>query len=126
MSWRVLIPELGEEYQFKDKYGRGEYTATPIDLLSLEDAKDIIIKVPTIDFDRNNSFTEMSLLEKWEESKLFSPDIYNEITDFIIKTSIPAYSHDPIFLVRGVDHEWVSLETTELYTVGELKNNERN
>lgn len=125
MNWRISIPELNKKYQFEDKHKRGIYTATPLELLSLEDAKDIIIEVPVIDFDGKSTVTKMSLLEKWEESKLFSPERYNEITDFFIKTSIPGYSSDSLFLVRGVNHEWISLETTELYTVGELKNNER-
>lgn len=126
MNWKIPVPKINERYQFEDKHGRGIYTTIPLKLLSLEDAKDIIIEVPVMDFDKKSSLTKMSLLEKWEESKLFCPEKYNEITDFFIKASAPGYSHDPIFLVRGINHEWISLETTELYTVGELKNKERN
>ena len=126
MNWKISVPELNERYQFIDKHGRGIYIAIPLELLSLEDAKDIVIKVPVVDFDKKSSILEMSLLEKWEESKLFLPEVYSEITDLIIRTSIPGYSSDPIFLVRGTNHEWISLETTELYTIGELKNKERN
>ena len=126
MNWIIPIPDLREKYTFVDSHGRGIYSAIPQKLLTTEDAKEIPIKIPTVDFDGKTSLTELSLFEKWEESKLFSPEKYNDITDFIIRTSIPGYSSDPVFLVRGANHEWISIETTELYTVGILKNKERN
>ena len=118
MNWNIPILLLNRKYEFKDSHGRGIFEIIPLELISIEDAKDIILKIPTKDFDRNTIFIEMSLYDKWEESKLFYPEIYNIITDFFIKASIPGYCREPIYLVRGNEDEWVSLETTELYTIG--------
>ena len=76
MNWIIPIPDLREKYTFVDSHGRGIYSAIPQKLLTTEDAKEIPIKIPTVDFDGKTSLTELSLFEKWEESKLFSPDKY--------------------------------------------------
>ena len=118
MNWTIPVLHIREKYEFRDSHGRGIFEITPLELISIEDAKDIILKIPTKDFDKNTIVIEMSLYDKWEESKLFYPEIYNIITDFFIKANIPGYCREPIYLVRGNEGEWVSLETTELYTIG--------
>lgn len=127
MNWSTPILHIKEEYNFEDFHGRGIFKIIPLELISIEDAKNIILKIPTKDFDRNTVLIEMSLYDKWEESKLFYPEIYNNITDFFIKASIPGYCHEPVYLVRGSDERWTSLETDELYTIGTvLKKREDN
>ena len=92
MNWIIPVLHIREKYEFRDSHGRGIFEITPLELISIEDAKDIILKIPTKDFDKNTIFIEMSLYDKWEESKLFYPKIYNTITDFFIKASIPLAS----------------------------------
>lgn len=118
MNWVIPVLHTREDYEFEDFYKRGIFKIIPQELISLEDSKDIILKIPVKDFDKKTVIVEMSLYDKWEESKLFYPERYNNITDFFIKANIPGYCHEPIYLVRGVDHKWISLETTELYTIG--------
>lgn len=118
MNWIIPVLSTREDYEFKDFHGRGIFKIIPLELISIEDAKNIILKIPTKDFDKNTVLIEMSLYDKWEESKLFYPKIYNTITDFFIKASIPGYCRESIYLVRGNEGEWISLETTELYTIG--------
>ena len=127
MNWTIPVLHIQNEYEFKDFHGRGIFKIIPLKLVSIEDAKNVILKIPTKDFDRNTILVEMSLYDKWEESKLFYPEIYNDITDFFIKASIPGYCHESVYLVRGNDENWTSLETTELYTIGTvLKKREDN
>lgn len=125
MIEKTSVPELYGYYDFWDNDRREEkyhYFAWVMDIITPDRAKNIILPVPTHNFDDGTvTNVEMSLYERWEEEVLFCNDIYQDFTDFFIKANIPGYSENPVYFVRSKDGTWYSIDTTEINTKGKLE-----
>ena len=119
------IPELGKEYHFFDDgkiSNSRHYIAKVIELIPIEEAKNIIISTPR-DYNINtgqNLFVDMSLYDIWLDEKERCDWLYNDDTDYIIKANIPNYDDDPIYFVRTKDDGWFSMDVTNWWQGGRL------
>ncbi|MBQ3416062.1 MAG: hypothetical protein IJH39_12170 [Clostridia bacterium] len=119
------IPEIGKEYHFFDDgkiSNSRHYIAKVIELIPIEEAKNIIISTPR-DYNINtgqNLFVDMSLYDIWLDEKERCDWLYNDDTDYIIKANIPNYDDDPIYFVRTKDDGWFSMDVTNWWQGGRL------
>ena len=119
------IPQIGKEYHFFDDGKISDsrhYIAKVIELIPIEEAKNIIISTPR-DYNINtgqNLFVDMSLYDIWVDEKERCDWLYNDDTDYIIKASIPKYDEDPIYFAKTKNNGWFSMDVTNWWQSGRL------
>lgn len=138
MSVLDEIPVKGKQYHFFDD-GKinpsRHYTATVVDIISPEQAKNVIIKKVECE---DEYIDKVSLYDIWiaeidnhRQSENFivltghstepgAPWLYAEETDYFVKCSIPEYDDNDIWFVRTIKGDWFSLNTVNFWMAGKL------
>lgn len=134
------IPTIGQKYHFFDdgKINISRHNiATVTDIITPEQAKDIIIK--KIEWDGAEEYIdEVTLYDIWiseidehrqgehfkvldaPSTEIGKPWLYAEETDYFIKCFIPDYDTEDIWFVRTVSGGWFSLNTVRSWMSGLL------
>lgn len=95
-GFSIQVPSIGTEYYFfdDDKININKrYIATITDIIPFSQAPE-------------------NLIYEWSENLNYNPNIFNEMTDVFIQTSIPEYDDDPIYFVRDIHGSFYSIEVT--------------
>ena len=123
------LPKIGEFYHFWDDGKTSvsrHYICKCERILTIEEAKDIIVTVPEWDFDKNeNNFNDMSLYEQWKEEVLNHDWLYAVDTDYFIECSCPKYDEDNLWFVRTKDGGWFSMNVQNSWQSGRLDIDEK-
>lgn len=123
------LPKIGEFYHFWDDGKTSvsrHYICKCERILTIEEAKDIIVTVPEWDFDKNeNNFNDMSLYEQWKDEVLNHDWLYAVDTDYFIECSCPKYDEDNLWFVRTKDGGWFSMNVQNSWQSGRLDIDEK-
>lgn len=120
-SFKYPLPKIDSALDFIEHLPWGEtYKASIREVLTPDQAKEIMLKIPVRDFDKNKEDYEMSLYDRWAEEKELSQNTLADTTDFFIRASIPGFSNDPVYFVRDKDGGWSSIDTTDIFMSGTL------
>ena len=134
------VPKVGDKHSFFDdgkiRESRHSY-ATVLDVITPQEAKDIMINRIQGDAFGNYSEQTISLYNIWREEvdghrnsenfivlsdncKPGTPWCYAEETDYFVKCSIPSYDENDVWFVRHVNGGWFSMDTTQGWMSGRL------
>lgn len=137
MKTNLIKPEIGKEYHFWDD-GKispsRHYICKVIDIISIEQAKNIILKFTQFDpmcnyfnqhfngiiDEENNIFPKMSLYDIWMCHKEDYDRIFANETPYFIKISIPTYDDNDLYCVQMKDGGWFSLDIQSSWQGGVL------
>jgi hypothetical protein len=114
-----MKPEIGKEYHFWDD-GKvspsRHYICKVIDIISLEQAKDIMLEFTQFDcwhgyFDPPfEEVIKMSLYDIWMYQKESCDWLFADETPYFVKISIPTYDDNDLYCVQMKNGGWFSLD----------------
>lgn len=136
------VPKVGDKHSFFDdgkiRESRHSY-ATVLDVITPQEAKDIMINRIQRDAYGNYSEQTISLFDIWRQeiddcrtSEMVrvidgnrvitsgEPWCYAEETDYFVKCSIPTYDEHDVWFVRHVNGGWFSMDTEKGLMSGRL------
>ncbi len=119
------IPIVGKEYHFWDdgKTSPSRHYICKIErIITPEEAKNIIVTVPTWDFKNNkNLFIDVSLYNHWYDKEMPNHDwLFNPETDYFVEASCPKYDENNLWFVRTKDGGWFSMDIQSGWQGGRL------
>lgn len=118
------LPIVGQEYHFWDDGKTStsrHYICKCERIITLDEAKSIIVTVPEWDYDKNeNDFNDISLYEQWKIEVYNHDWLYAEDTDYFIECSCPKYDNDNLWFVRTKDGGWFSMDVQNSWQGGRL------
>ena len=124
MEWHLIgilaIVVIYNIYRYYHEDDDNDYCPVDTKTTSIDQAKEIVLKIPLKDFDKNKEEYEMTLYDRWAEEKELSQNTLADTTDFFIRASIPGFSNDPVYFVRDKDGGWSSIDTTDIFMSGTL------
>ena len=118
------IPEVGKYYHFWDdgKVSNSRHYICKCErIITPEEAKNIIVKVPEWDY-RNNTteFVDISLYNHWLQEKRNCKWIYRDETDYFVEASCPTYDDNNLWFVRTKEGGWFSMNIQSSWQSGYL------
>lgn len=131
------VPEIGKSYYFFDdgKLSPSRcYIATVTEVIPASENPTITVKDPETgmdiiksledirkkEVDEHRQEEDFTVISPSADTKIGSPWLYAEKTDYFIKCSIPDYDENPIIFVRTVNGGWFSMDVTSMWQSGEL------
>ena len=119
------VPEIGKEYHFWDdgkKSPSRHYICKVERIITTEDAKNIIVRVPRWDFEKNETFfVDVTLYDHWHDKEMPNHDwLYATETDYFVEVSCPKYDENNLWFVRTKDGGWFSMDVQSSWQGGEL------
>lgn len=119
------IPIVGKEYHFWDdgKTSPSRHYICKVErIITPEEAKNIIVRVPHWDFEKKeNFFVEVSLYDHWHDDEMPNHAwIFESETDYFVEASCPKYDENNLWFVRTKDGGWFSIDVQSDWQSGDL------
>lgn len=118
------IPEIRKYYHFWDdgKISMSRHYICKVEeIITPEEAKNIIVTIPDWDFDNNKSFFyNISLYEQWLNEVRNCDWLFNKETDYFVKVSCPRYDDNDLWFVRTTNGGWFSMDIQSSWQGGRL------
>lgn len=118
------LPEVGKFYHFWDdgKVSTSRHYICKVErIITIEEAKNIIVQVPEYDWDNKENITiNMTLYDKYQEQALNHDWLYVIDTDYLVEISCPVYDKYNLWCARTKDGGWFSLDIQSWWQGGRL------